>query len=146
MKNLFPGIFGILAAGGILLATAGAYSATPEACHNGSPGYVIGEGDMKVSNVQWLKGERQVGKMTFSTRAGASLVIPAQKGVSLPVVQRVVGCQLARGADSNHPLGIPGVTANVRTIAGAFIVDVHAPSDKVEAVMRAAQSIVMQAP
>ena len=144
MKKLIPGILGIFTAGGMLLATAGARSATPEACHNGSPELIIGKGDMKVSAVQWLKGERQVGKMTFPTRAGASLIIPAEKGMSLPVVQRVVGCQLARGEDANHPLSIKGVTAHVRTIPGAFVVDVTAPTDQVDAVMKAAQALVLR--
>lgn len=144
MKKLIPGIVGIFAAGGVMFATAGAYSATPEACYNGSPEHVIGEGDLKVSSAQWLKGERQVGKMTFATRAGASLVIPAEKGVSLPLVQRVVGCQLARGADQNHPLGIKGVKAQVRTIPGAFVVDVVAPSGQAEEVMKAAQKLVLR--
>jgi len=142
MKKLIPGIVGIFAAGGIFFATAGAQSATPAACHNGSPEHVIGQGSMKVSAVHWLKGERQVGKVTFATRAGASLVIPAEHGVSLPLVQRVVGCQLARGADNGHPLGIKGVTAQVRTIPGAFVVDVIAPSQQVDAVMDAARALM----
>ena len=144
MKKMISGIVGIFAAGGVLFTAAVASSATPEACHNGSFNHQIGGGDMKVSTVHWLNGQRQVGKMTFATRAGASLVIPAEKGISLPLVERVVGCQLARGGDAAHPLGIQGVKAKVRTIPGAFVIDITAPSGQVDEVMSAAQALVLK--
>ncbi len=113
-------------------------AASPEACRGGEGHAVLGSTPLKVSNTQILKAKRQIGKHVFEVKAGVSLIIPAELGVSTAFVERAVGCELAKGAQGRGVFSVEGVTAKVRPVIGGYAVDVVAPAGKADEVIQLA--------
>lgn len=131
MKKIgFALVLGCLVAGSSV-----AVAATPEVCRGGEGRASIGSAPLQVASVHALKTQRQVGKIFFEVKAGVSLLIPAELGVSQAFVERVVGCELAKG---NGVFGIAGVKAKVRVVTGGYLVELIAPAGKVDQVVQVA--------
>lgn len=129
------GFASALVLGCLVAGSSAALAATPEVCRGGEGRASIGSGPLQVASVHELRTQRQVGKIFFDVKAGVSLLIPAELGVSQAFVERIVGCDLAKG---NGVFGVVGVKAKVRQVTGGYVVDLTAPAGKVDQVVQAA--------
>ena len=104
-----------------------------------------------IASVEELTEEYQIGHSTMHRRVGATVTFRAVPGMTREWLQRVIDCHIARNAAMGHdvpempdcPLVPMGVTAVVRSVGGAFAVDIHAPpGDAADEVLRRARSLV----